>query len=62
MWEKHGSKTDELQFWALEMVKLGPKKSDLTNRLLQKEAKWSFALGSMSPNGINEGFIYTPLI
>lgn len=58
----HGGDIKTLNFWGICKMTMGPRRGDLNKRLLQEEARWIFRLGSLSPNGLNEGFTFASFL
>ncbi|OCU00126.1 hypothetical protein XELAEV_18005911mg, partial [Xenopus laevis] len=57
--ELHNGNTGAMKFTANKpTTRIG----DIDRKLLQSEAKWIYWLNSKSPNGLNEGFTFTPFL
>ncbi|OCU02294.1 hypothetical protein XELAEV_18008056mg [Xenopus laevis] len=60
--ELHNGYTEVMKFTAIEHIKSTTRIGDIDKKLLQSEAKWINWLNSKSPNGLNEGFTFTPFL
>lgn len=60
--DHHQGNEKVLKFWGIKQIKLGRRKGNLDKTLLKEEAKWIYRLNYLSPNGLNEGFTFTPFI
>lgn len=58
----HAGDLKVLKFWGITKIKLGPRKGNLNKRLLQEEARWIYQLGSLAPQGLNEGFTFSSFL
>uniref|UniRef100_A0A1B8XYI2 Helix-turn-helix domain-containing protein n=2 Tax=Xenopus tropicalis TaxID=8364 RepID=A0A1B8XYI2_XENTR len=62
MRDVHNADPRELYFFGIEKVKLNERKGNIDNILLKKECQGIFRLKTRSPEGLNEGFTFTPFI
>ncbi|OCT98332.1 hypothetical protein XELAEV_18010563mg [Xenopus laevis] len=60
--ECHNGNTKVMQFFAVEQLKQTSRIGDVNKKLLQAEARWIYAMNSKSPNGLNEGFTFSPFL
>ncbi|OCT55633.1 hypothetical protein XELAEV_18000345mg [Xenopus laevis] len=60
--EHHNGNIKAMQFSAVEQLKQTSRIGDVNKKLLQAEARWIYAMNSKSPNGLNEGFTFSPFL
>ncbi|OCT61211.1 hypothetical protein XELAEV_18047235mg [Xenopus laevis] len=60
--ECHNGNIKVMQFSAVEQLKQTSRIGDVNKKLLQAEARWIYAMNSKSPNGLNEGFTFSPFL
>ncbi|OCT97231.1 hypothetical protein XELAEV_18009461mg [Xenopus laevis] len=54
--------TKAMRFITVEQLKQTTRVGDVNKKLLQAEAKWTYAMNSKSPNGLNKGFTFSPFL
>ncbi|OCT56751.1 hypothetical protein XELAEV_18004437mg [Xenopus laevis] len=60
--ELHDGNANIMKFVAVEHFEPTTRVGDIDKKLFQCEAKWIYWLNSRSPNGLNEGFTFKPLL
>ncbi|OCT96871.1 hypothetical protein XELAEV_18009087mg [Xenopus laevis] len=58
----HNGNTSVMKFIGVEHIKSTIRIDDINRKLLQCEAQWIYWLKSKAPNGLNEGFTFTPFL
>ncbi|XP_063295369.1 intelectin-1-like [Pelobates fuscus] len=58
----HQGNVDNFRFQSIEKLPPNPRKGNFNKQLLQKESQWIYSSRTLTPQGLNEKFNYTPFI
>ncbi|OCT63445.1 hypothetical protein XELAEV_18044541mg [Xenopus laevis] len=60
--ETHNGCLEMLKFTAVDRIEPTLRVGDIDRKLLQREAQWIYWLNTRAPNGLNEGFTFSPFL
>ncbi|OCT95583.1 hypothetical protein XELAEV_18013271mg [Xenopus laevis] len=60
--ETHNGSLEMLKFTAVDLIEPTLRVGDIDKKLLQREAQWIYWLNTRAPNGLNEGFTFSPFL
>ncbi|OCT90035.1 hypothetical protein XELAEV_18018650mg, partial [Xenopus laevis] len=60
--EFHNGSLEMLRFTAVDRIEPTMRIGDIDRKLLQREAQWIYWLNTKVPNGLNEGFTFSPFL